>query len=92
MRSRRLSQFSTAALDGGFALATFACGLFNAPLWATGLAAFAMLAYWSWSRRVVLNRLRGVTWATQTGLAVLVIIAIQAGAYWLGLNVGELIA
>jgi len=51
-----------------------------------------MLAYWSWSRRRALNRLRGVTWATQTGLAMVVIIAILVGAYWLGLKANNLIA
>lgn len=85
---RRPTEFTTAAADGGFAIAAFGCGLLDAPLWLAGLVAFGMLAYWSWSRRVVLNRLRGRAWASQTTLAVLVIIAIQAGAYWLGLGVG----
>ncbi|MEZ6023997.1 MAG: hypothetical protein R3C16_11420 [Hyphomonadaceae bacterium] len=88
---RRTSNAAMAAIDGSFALAIFACGLLDAPLWLTGLAAVGMLAYWSWSRRVVLNRLRGAAWATQTGLAVTVIIAIEAGAYWLGLGVRDLI-
>ncbi len=56
--TRRLDDFTVAACDGGFAIAAFGCGLFDAPLWLTGLVAFAMLAYWSWSRRRVLNRLR----------------------------------
>ena len=83
--------FAIAACDGGFAVAAFACGLFDAPLWLTGLVAFAMLAYWSWSRRRVLNRLHGAIWASQTSLAVLVIIAILAGSYWLGLNAKDLV-
>ncbi len=58
MSTRRLDDFTVAACDGGFAIAAFGCGLFDAPLWLTGLVAFAMLAYWSWSRRRVLNRLR----------------------------------
>lgn len=88
---RRPDPFTTAASDGGFAIAAFGCGLFDAPLWAAGLVAIAMLAYWSWSRRAVLNRLRGRTWAGLSGFAALVIIAIQAGSYWLGLNVEGLI-
>ena len=92
MRARHLpDSFTVAACDGGFAIAAFGCGLFDAPLWLTGLVAFAMLAYWSWSRRAVLSRLRGATWASLSGLAVLVIIAIQAGSYWLGLNAEGLI-
>ena len=91
MSTRRLDDFTTAALDGGFAVAAFGCGLFDAPLWLTGLVAFAMLAYWSWSRRRVLNRLHGVIWASQTTLAVFVIIAILAGSYWLGLNAKDLV-
>jgi hypothetical protein len=91
MSTRRLDDFTVAAFDGGFAIAAFGCGLFDAPLWLTGLVAFAMLAYWSWSRRRVLNRLRGAIWASQTTLAVLVIIAILAGAYWLGLNAKGLV-
>lgn len=85
---RRNDQFTIAVFDLGFAIAAFGCGLFDAPLWATGLVAFSMLAYWSWSRRPILNRLRGAAWASQTGLAVAVIIAILAGAYWLGLGMG----
>jgi hypothetical protein len=93
MRTRRRpSEFVIAIGDAGFALAAFACGLFDAPLWLTALVGASMLAYWSWSRRRVLNRLRGATWATQTGLAVIVIIAILAGAYWLGLKTDNLIA
>jgi hypothetical protein len=93
MRTRRRpTDFTVALCDAGFAIAAFGCGLFDAPTWLTGLVAAAMLAYWSWSRRRVLNRLRGATWATQTGLAVLVIIAILAGSYWLGLKADNLIA
>jgi hypothetical protein len=93
MRSRRRpTAFAIALGDAGFAVAAFACGLFDAPVWLTGLVAAAMLAYWSWSRRRVLNRLRGATWATQTGLAVFVIIAILAGSYWLGIKADNLIA
>ena len=92
MSTRRIDDFTVAALDGGFAIAAFGCGLFDAPLWLTGLVAFAMLAYWSWSRRRVLNRLRGVTWAAQTGFAVIVLIAILVGSYWLGLKADNLIA
>ena len=88
---RRLNEFTIAAGDGGFAIAAFGCGLFDAPLWLTGLVAFAMLAYWSWSRRRVLNRLRGATWASITTLAISVIIAILAGSYWLGLNAKDLV-
>jgi len=89
MRARRRpDDFSTAFGDLSFAIAVFACGLFNAPLWTAGLAAFGMLAYWSWTRRGVLNRLRGAAWASQTSLAIAVLIAILAGAYWLGLGMG----
>jgi len=92
MSTRRIDDFTVAACDGGFAIAAFGCGLFDAPLWLTGLVAFAMLAYWSWSRRRVLNRLRGAIWASQTTLAVFVIIAILAGSYWLGLNAKDLVS
>jgi hypothetical protein len=88
---RRHHDFTLAACDGGFAIGAFGCGLFDAPLWLTGLVAFAMLAYWSWSRRAVLNRLHGAAWASLTTLAVLVIIAILAGSYWLGLNAKDLV-
>lgn len=88
MRSRRKRHFTVAFGDLAFAVAAFSCGLFDAPLWLTGLAAFGMLAYWSWTRRMVLNRLRGAAWASQTSLAIAVLIAILGGAYWLGLGVG----
>lgn len=84
-KRRRTYPFTTAATELAFALAAFACGLFDAPLWMAGLAAISMLAYWSWSRRLVLNRLRGATWMTVSGLGVVTIVSIIAGAYWLGL-------
>lgn len=81
----RNAAFHTAAAELGFALAAFACGLFDAPLLACVAVALAMVAHWSWSRRRILNRLRPRTWAIQSGLAICVLIAIQAGAYWLGM-------
>lgn len=88
MNAARRTAFLVAAGDLGFALAVFACGLFDAPAAAAGLAGTGMVAYWGWSRRRVLARLSGKLWATQAGLALLVIIAILAGAYWLGLGLG----
>lgn len=85
MTSYRRRDLRVALTELGFAVTAFGCGLYDAPLWATGLAALGMLAYWSWSRRAVLNRLRGATWATVSSVATVAIIAIQAGAYWLGL-------
>lgn len=88
MRVRRKPGLGVALGDLGFAVAAFACGLYDAPSWMTGLAAFGMLAYWSWTRRAVLNRLRGRAWASQIGVAVAVLITIIGGAYWLGLGMG----
>jgi len=88
MNARRRANMTVAATDGAFALSLFGCGYFDAPIELTALAAFGMLAYWSWSRRAVLNRLRGAAWYSQTGIAVLVILAIVSGSYWLGLGVG----
>ena len=85
--TRRRPSVAVAATEAGFAAAAFACGIYDAPIWVAGLVAFGMLAYWSWTRRVVLNRLRGAAWAAQTGMAVLIIIAILAGSYWLGLSI-----
>lgn len=85
----RIYTFNVAAIELGFAIATFGCGLFNAPIWVAGVAAAGMLAYWSVTRRTVLNRLRLGPWATVSAFASITIIAIVAGAYWLGLAVGE---
>ena len=74
------------AVELGFIAGAFLCGVLDAPVWITGLVAFAMLAYWSWTRRVALNRLRGAQWAMQTMLAIAVMIIVLAGAYWLGLG------
>ena len=90
MRARRKPGLAVALGDFGFAIAAFGCGLYDAPTWMTGLAALGMLAYWSWTRRSVLNRLRGRAWASQASLAVTVLIAIIGGAYWLGLGMGGL--
>ncbi len=86
MAARR-PNLRSAAIELGFVVAAFACGLFYAPTWATGLVAFGMLAYWSWTRRIQLNRLRGGKWALQSLIAVAVIIAVLAGAYALGLAI-----
>jgi hypothetical protein len=88
MTSYRRRDLRVALTELGFAVAAFGCGLYDAPLWATGLAAAGMLAYWSWSRRAVLKRLHGAAWATVSTVALVAIIAIQAGAYWLGLVSG----
>jgi hypothetical protein len=88
---RHYYSFANAATELGFALAAFACGLFDAPVWLTALAAISMLAYWTLTRNSVLNRLRGATWATVMTLGFVTIISIQAGAYWLGLVAGEII-
>jgi hypothetical protein len=90
-RRQRPYDFGTAAIELAFAIAAFGCGLFDAPLWAVGLAGVGMLAYWSWSRRVVLNRLRGTAWMTISIVGSIAIISIVAGAYWLGLASGGLI-
>lgn len=84
---RRSYKLHVAATELGFALAAFGCGLFDAPVWTAGLAAAAMLAYWSVTRGAVLNRLRTAAWATVSALASITIIAIVAGAYWVGLAV-----
>lgn len=88
MRSRTFD-LRVAFTELAFALAAFACGLYDAPVYVAGLASFGMLAYWNWSRRHVLRRLRGDRWVKVTAMAFLVIIAIQAGSYWLGLGIGE---
>lgn len=88
---RHYYTFANAASELCFALAAFACGLFDAPVWVAALAALSMLVYWAVTRNSVLNRLRGSTWATVMTLGFVVIIAIQAGAYWLGLVAGEII-
>ena len=85
------STFTNATAELGFALAAFACGLFDAPVWLTALAAVSMLAYWTVTRNSGLNRLRGATWATVMTLGFVTIISIQVGAYWLGLVAGEII-
>ena len=88
---RHYYSFENAATELSFALAAFACGLFDAPVWLTALAAISMLAYWTVTRNSVLNRLRGATWATVVTLGFVTIISIQVGSYWLGLVAGEII-
>jgi hypothetical protein len=90
-KRRRPYPFATAATELAFAIAAFGCGLFDAPVWMAGLAALSMLAYWSWSRRMVLNRLRGAAWMTVSSLGAVTIVSIVAGAYWLGLASGGFI-
>lgn len=88
---RHYDSMANAMTELGFALAAFACGLFDAPVWLTALAAISMLAYWTVTRNSVLNRLRGATWATVMTLGFVTIISIQVGSYWLGLVAGEII-
>ena len=88
---RHYYSFANAASELGFALAAFACGLFDAPIWIAALAAVSMLVYWAVTRNSVLNRLRGATWATVMTLGFVTIISIQVGSYWLGLVAGEII-
>lgn len=80
---------AVALTELGFAIAAFACGLYAAPLWLAGLAWFGMVAYWSHTRRHMLESMRGAAWALNAAGALAVLIAIQTGAYWLGLGLGE---
>lgn len=93
MPRRRASSYSfaIAATEIAFALAAYGCGRYDAPVWLTALAAVGMLAYWSWTRRVVLNRMRGAAWMTASLMGAVTIISIVAGAYWLGLASGGII-
>jgi hypothetical protein len=85
---RRPDAMKNASIELAFALAAYACGLFDAPVMMVGVAGVGMLAYWTWSRRLVLNRLRGATWITVSTVGTIAIIAIIGGAYWLGLASG----
>ncbi|OQW58142.1 MAG: hypothetical protein A4S17_12080 [Proteobacteria bacterium HN_bin10] len=91
MQARAYRSFETMAAETGFAIAAFGCGLFDAPIWLAGLAATGMLVYWAATRNRILNRLRGAAWATVMIVGLAAVIAIQAGAYWLGLAAGEII-
>ena len=86
MPARRPNLFN-AAFEFGFVIAALACGLAGAPFWIAGVVAFAMLAHWSWSRRVALNKLKLGQWAWRSLISVAVIIAVLAGAYGLGLAI-----
>jgi hypothetical protein len=88
----RRPNLGVAAAELAFAAAMFVCGFAGAPLWVAGLVAAAMLVYWTWTRRVALNRLRGANWAIQAFAAVAVMIIVLAGAYWLGLALKGLFA
>ncbi|MBL8536950.1 MAG: hypothetical protein JNM59_06055 [Hyphomonadaceae bacterium] len=86
--ARQSADLAVAFGDLAFAVGVFACGLFDAPVWTAGLAGAGMVAYWAASRRRILRRLPSKARANQTAIALFVVIAIQAGAYWLGLGVG----
>ena len=83
----RRPNLSNAAFELGFVVAALACGLAGAPFWVAGIFAFAMLAYWSWTRRVALNKLKLAQWAMRSAISIAVIIAALAGAYGLGLAI-----
>ena len=89
--TRRHKHFATAFGDLAFAIVLFACGLFEAPFWAAGLAGAGMLAYWGFSRAAPLRRLSAKAQGYVAGVASFVIIAIAAGAYWLGLGASGLV-
>jgi uncharacterized membrane protein YeiB len=86
MPARRLN-LANAAIEIGFVLAALLCGVLGAPFWVAGIVAFALLVHWSWSRRVALNKLKLGQWALQSLISVVVIIAVLAGAYGLGLAI-----
>jgi hypothetical protein len=83
----RRPNLTNAALEFGFVIAALICGAFGAPFWVAGIVAFAMLAHWSWSRRVALNKLKLGKWAIQSLISIAVIIGVLAGAYALGLAI-----
>lgn len=85
--SARRPNLTNAAFEFGFVIAALICGVAGAPFWAAAMVAFAMLAHWSWTRRVALNKLRMGDWAVRSLISVAVIIAVLAGAYGLGLAI-----
>jgi hypothetical protein len=80
----RTPDVTRAAIEFGFIVIAFLCGLLGAPMWMTGLAGIAQIAYWSWSRRASLSRLSGSQRIIQSVIAIALIIAVFAFAYWLG--------
>lgn len=89
MPARRLPPAYIAAGDLTFAIAAFACGLFSAPLWLTVFAALGMVTFWMASRRPILDRLTSRAFFRLSALAIVVLVTILSGAYWLGLGMSE---
>jgi hypothetical protein len=88
----RRPHLGNAAVELGFAAASFVCGVMGAPVWAAGLVALVMLVYWVWSRRATLSRYKGADLAVQAGLGVAVLIVVLAVLYGIGLALRGLFA
>lgn len=87
MAARRANLFR-GSVELGFIFAAFLCGLLDAPIWVTGAAGIALIAFWGWSRRASLARMRGANLLTQSAIAVALMVAVFAGAFWLGRVLG----
>lgn len=77
-----------AGADLGFALAAFVVGLLGAPLFGAGLVFLGAVAAWAWTRRRPLAVMAPARRFMQGAIAVAMIAAVLALAYWIGLRLG----
>lgn len=77
-----------AGADLGFALAAFVAGLLGAALYVIGIIFAGAVGSWAWTRRRPLAALAPTRRYTQGAIAVAMIAAVLALAYWIGLRFG----
>lgn len=84
----RKPNIASASSDLAFALIALVIGwLGGAPLYA-GLAIFAAVAVWGWTRRTALAAMPLQRRAANSAIAIGMIVVVLAIAYWIGLALG----
>jgi len=87
----RTPRVANAAIELGFVLIAGLLGALRAPAWGIVAVALAMIAYWSWNRRVGLAQLMqggALKFAAMAGISLAMIVAVLGCAYWFGGLIG----
>lgn len=85
MPTRRPNIFAAGA-DFAFAALAFASGWLGAPLGFAVLVFLGAACAWAWTRRAALGRMPATQLVLNAALALGLMGAVLAGAYWLGLQ------
>jgi hypothetical protein len=84
----RKPNFAAAGADFAFAALALVAGWLAAPLFYLAMVMVGAIASWAWMRRTALGRMPASQRVTNGAIALVMIGAVLAISYWLGLVMG----